>query len=154
MMQFLNIAKIDRSKLIWILAMLYNTLNILCDTLFYRYYELSIFNRNYLVYCVVFVFPILYIISDVIVVLSDRKTSIKIISLAIFLDGIYSLISSLIARFSIPNNLSGMQLHTTISYNAVSHDLWSLFLYSLFAGIFFHYYPMNTDNENNPEKGI
>lgn len=89
--QTLNIENFKFYALI-LLSMLFVTLKLTGNPLFFRYTIINIpyLNYSYKCTCTVFEFPIIYIISDIITVFAGRKFATKLVILGMLCDGLSS----------------------------------------------------------------
>lgn len=130
------IANINSHKLI-MLAMLYVACKLTCNPLFFRqiniYYpildiELKIVSSS-------LIFPIIYLLSDLIVLISNRKTAIFIIIIGILCDGFFSFSINYATSLPIPDTMSQTQLSYTNAINTLGNKIWKLFAHGLLATI-------------------
>lgn len=127
----------NKPYLVIILAMLYISFKLICNPIFFRQIELSIppITYNLKVVGSALIYPFIYILSDVIVALSNRKTTIIIIVAGIICDGIFSFVVSRISNFALPSNLSGQALANTLAINQVGGQMWLLFIHGCIAAL-------------------
>lgn len=116
-------------------SMLYVTLKVICNPLFFRQIEFTLTFINYSVNLTgaAFVYSFIYIISDIIVLLSNRRYAIFIILFGIVCDGLFSYIMYFTSTISTPPFLSNMILMNTLAVNTIGANMWSLFYHGLLA---------------------
>jgi hypothetical protein len=116
-------------------AMLYVTCKLVCNPLFFRQVDISFFfsasplklNSS------AFVYPGIYVLSDLIVVLSSRRFGILIAIFGIICDGIFSFTVSHISGLPLPSMMSKTELLSTTSVNTLGLQMWPLYYQGLIA---------------------
>lgn len=116
-------------------AMLYVTCKLVCNPLFFRQVDISFFfsaaplklNSS------AFVYPGIYVLSDLIVVLSNRRFGILIAIFGIICDGIFSFAVSHISGLPLPSTMSKTELLSTTSVNTLGLQMWPLYYQGLIA---------------------
>lgn len=124
-----------KTKLIVFLAMIYVTCKLLCNPIFFRQTEFIVpyLNYQFKITCAILVFPLTYILSDGITVITNRKIAIIIIMFGIICDGIFSCVINFISLFSLPHQMSSTELLNTQSINNIGGQMWKLYYYGVIA---------------------
>ena len=81
-------------------SMIYVTLKLVCNPLFLRQIQVNIGMFDYYsIKCVgsAFIYSLIYIVSDMIVMLSNRKSAIIIVCFGIFCDGLFSALLQIVS---------------------------------------------------------
>lgn len=130
--QALNI-KAEQNYLLVFFIMLYVTCKVVCNVLFFRQIELSCFGHSIKIVGSALIFPFIYILSDAIIYLSNKKTVIFVIIFGLICDCIFSISIYQIANFSIPQNMTSSELLLTQAANMIGIKMWQLFYQGLIA---------------------
>ena len=141
MEKVLNTNKSDDISMKWIIllfsVMLYSVLNVTCDPLFFRKMTLHIPFIDYYVnmLATAWVYPFLYIILDMIVVISNRKIAVLAVIFGVICDGIFSGVCYFFSTINVPIGVNEKDLMSTIAFNALGHGMWRLWYHGLIATI-------------------
>ncbi|WP_367607661.1 VUT family protein [Legionella sp. W05-934-2] len=130
-----NLKKDKAILLLLLFSMLYVTLKVTCNPLFFRQIELKLFFVDYPIKLTgsALVYSFIYVISDLIALLSNRKTAIFIILCGIACDGLFSSTFYLLSSIDIPSVMSSSELIKTQSFNLLGAEMWRLFYHGLAA---------------------
>jgi hypothetical protein len=115
-----NTKKIDAQVvLLLILAMLYVTFKLTCNTLFFRQTLFTIpFTEIHIrIVSSAFLYAGIYVISDAIVAISNRTIIILIIVIGVICDGLFSGLTYLITTLQMPQIDSAVQQTNTAAIN-------------------------------------
>lgn len=120
-----------------VLSMLYVAFKLTCNPMFFRQtiIKLPLLSWDLKIVCSAFVFPAIYVMSDVITALSNRKLAITIIIIGAVCDGIFSFAVDSITSLRIPNNISGLQALNTQYINHLGPQVWSLYYHGVIASV-------------------
>ncbi len=115
--------------------MLYITLKLTCNPLFFRQIEIHFWFINYDLKVVssALTYPLIYVISDLIVLISNRRSAIFIVLTGILCDGIFSFAWHFISTIDIPQVMTSTELIKTTAINTIGIDVWRLFYHGLLA---------------------
>lgn len=129
--------RINKNCLLIALAMFYVSAKLTCNPLFFRQINLNfpIFHFGLKIIASSLVFPIIYILSDFIYMLSSRGITIFIIIMGIVCDGLFSFCIRYITTLSMPNIMSNAQMINTNAINVIGAQVWGLYLHGLIATI-------------------
>lgn len=136
MNQFIIGIKKDKAMLLLLLlSMMYATLKITCNPLFFRQIEFNLYFIDYTLKLTgsALVYSFIYVISDLITLLSNRRFAIFIILFGITCDGLFSYIFHHLSTVDIPSVMSATELLKTNSFNVLGADIWKLFSHGLIA---------------------
>ncbi|MCC2625258.1 MAG: hypothetical protein K0R14_1131 [Burkholderiales bacterium] len=116
-------------------AMLYVTCKLVCNPLFFRQVDIHFFfsNTPLKLNSAAFVYPGIYVLSDLIVVLSSRRFGILIAFFGIICDGIFSFTVSHISGLPLPSTMSKTELLSTTSVNTLGLQMWPLYYQGVIA---------------------
>lgn len=119
------------------LSMLYITFKITCNPMFFRQAELSIPSINYYfkITSAAFLFPSIYVLSDSIIALTNRKVGFFIIIFGIICDGLFSYGANYFANLDMPTIISKTELDNTMSVNLIGSKIWPLYYHGILATI-------------------
>ena len=119
----------NRIHVLHVLSMLYITLSIVCNPLFFRYLEFYDFRIS----CSALVYPLVYVLLDTMTALSDRKTVIVIIVAGRICDGLFSILLFSFANSQIPLNMSDIAIQNTNAVNTIGNLVWPLWYHGAIA---------------------
>lgn len=127
----------SNSHVVIVLAMIYVSCKLTCNPLFFRNINFSypFFNFQLKIVGSALAFPLIYIISDLIVIASNRMTTIVIILAGIICDGLFSFSVSYVAALPLPPAMSSAQITNTGAINVVGNQIWNLYLHGILATI-------------------
>lgn len=119
------------------MSMLYVAFKLTCNTIFFRQILFHVPLTNVVLRLVSssFIYPAIYVISDAIVAISNRKLAIIIILLGIFCDGLFSFLTFYMTTLQLPT----MEINQQINSSYINHlgsQVWSLYCHGLLATIF------------------
>lgn len=123
------------------LSMLFVSTKLACNPLFSRQMDLHLslplirLDYTFKVTCSALIYPLIYILSDLIVLVTNKKTAIIVTLFGIFIDGLSSALFTYIAHKPLPMNMSETERVTSQSFNAISIHMWQLFNSGLIANI-------------------
>lgn len=119
-------------------AMLYVTCKLVCNSLFFRQVDISIlfFPNPIKLTCSAFLYPIIYILSDLIIALSNKRFAIILALFGIFCDGFFSFCVSHISYLAISSVMSATELINTNAVDLVGRPMWQLYYQGLIAATF------------------
>lgn len=128
--------KDSKVYLLLVMAMLYVTFKLTCNTLFFRQtiVHISIINMEMRIVCSAFVYPAIYVISDGIVALSSRKLAIITIIVGVLCDGFFSWSTNAVTKLDLPS-MSHDQLLNSLAINQVGPHVWKLYYHGVIAAI-------------------
>lgn len=117
--------------------MMYVTCKLVCNPIFFRQTN---FNLPYLAYhfnftCAAFIFPSIYVLSDVIVALTNRRIALIVVAVGIICDGLFSFLISYFSNMDMPLVMSKSELLYNNSVNVIGTQMWPLFYDGLVATI-------------------
>ena len=117
------------------LAMLYISCKLICNPLFFRQIDISVifFSEPKKITCSALIYPLIYAISDLIVLLSNRFLGSLIAVFGVICDGIFSGVISRISTLPIPVTMSNSGLLNTNAVNAIGLRMWPLFYHGAVA---------------------
>lgn len=117
------------------LTMFYVTCKLACNPMFFRQAEFTVplIQYHMKITCAAFIFPAIYVISDAIIALTNRKIGGLIIIFGIICDGIFSYGISYFAKLEIPAIMSKTELLNTTSINIIAVQMWPLFYHGVIA---------------------
>lgn len=128
--------KNNNSHIIIAFAMIYVSCKLTCNPLFFRQINLTypFLNLELKVVSSSLVFPLIYILSDLIVIVSNRMTAVFIIIVGIICDGIFSFSISYVATLPLPSMPPSQALNTD-AINIVGGQIWKLYVHGVLATI-------------------
>lgn len=120
-----------------ILVMLYISSRITCNILFYRPIEFHIPFIGYQIKVIssVFLYPLLYVLCDILSVLLDKKLIATVVLMGTFCDGLYSFLTFLMSNLPVPHITKPGELNFINATNLISSKMWVLYYKSVFASI-------------------
>lgn len=120
-----------------VLVMLYISLRITCNILFFRPIDFHIPIMGYQIKVIssVFLYPLLYVICDLLSVISSKKLIIVIILTGTFCDGLYSFLTYIISTCSLPHLTKPNELNFINAANLIAPRMWVLYYKSVLASI-------------------
>lgn len=125
--------------IIVILAMAYITIKLTCNPLFFKHvdFKVNLIFTSFVIKVVssTFIYPLVYVISDLITVMTNRKTAILIILAGILLDGFYSGAVFISASFDTPAMMSSSELENARVINYLGSPTWMLYYGGVFGTI-------------------
>jgi hypothetical protein len=123
--------------LVIILAMTYITFKLTCNPIFFRQIEFFIPFTQYQLKLVgsALIYPGIYVLSDALLALSNRKTTILIIIIGILCDGLFSWTITHISQLDIPTVMSPNELTNTLAVNTIGSQMWTLYYHGVFAAL-------------------
>ncbi len=116
-------------------AMLYITLKLTCNPLFFRQIEIHFWFIDYDLKIVssALTYPLIYVISDLIVLISNRRYAIFVIFTGIVCSGVFSFAWHFISTVNIPKVMTSTELVKANAINIIGIDMWKLFCHGLLA---------------------
>jgi len=119
-------------------AMLYITCKLVCNPLFFRQIDISLlfFSGPIKLTGSAFFYPAIYILSDLITALSNRRVAIVIAMFGIFCDGFFSFCVSHVSYLVIPSVMSATELLNTNSVDLIGKPMWQLYYQGVMAATF------------------
>ena len=129
--------RVFRENIVIFLAMLYITFKLTCNPLFFRQITISLdfLSLNLKILSSSLIFSVTYMLSDMILTVSNRRTAIAIAVIGILSDGVFSFIISFVSQLPIPSEMMALQLKNTYAVNQFGSQVWSLFVHGMFATI-------------------
>lgn len=123
--------------IILMVAMLYVACKLVCNPLFFRQIELSIIFLAHPLKLTgsALIYPLIYILSDLIVALTNKKTAVIIALFGIFCDGIFSFTTSYISASAIPPVMSPTELANATAVNIFGINMWAFYYHGVIAAI-------------------
>ena len=116
-------------------AMLYITLKITCNPLFFRQININLLfiNYDFKILSSSLTYPLIYVISDLIVLISNRRSAIFIVLTGILCDGMFSCAWHFVSTIDVPQVMTTTELIKTTAINIIGTDVWRLFYHGLLA---------------------
>ena len=132
-----NLKKDIPILLLLFLSMLYITLKVVCNPLFFRQVEFYLEFIKYPIKltCSAFVYSLIYVVIDMIVVISNKKYAIFIILFGTICDGLFSGVHYFVSTIDVPIIMSNTELIKTATINTLGSNMWSLFSHGLIASM-------------------
>jgi len=123
--------------LLLFLSMLYITLKVICNPLFFRQVEfyLEFIDYHAKLTCSAFIYSLIYVLSDMIVVISNKRFAIFIIIFGVLCDGLFTGIVHFVSTIDVPSVMSNTELIKTAAVNTLGSDMWRFFSHGLFASV-------------------
>ena len=115
--------------------MFYVTLKLLCNPMFFRQTELFVPFTHYdiKITCAALIFPAIYVLSDAIILLTNRKIGFIIITFGLICDGLFSYGVNYLANLNLPAVMSKIELADTMAVNIVGVQMWPLYYHGVIA---------------------
>lgn len=117
------------------LATAFVVCDIVCCVLFFRKLEFNFWGYTVKTVGSAFLYPFTYVICDLIILISNRSTAVKIILFGNVCTGFFSFSIYYISFYKIPINSSNNSLMLINAVNLLGSEIWCLFYQSLFASI-------------------
>ena len=127
--------KTRRPVLLCLLVMFYITSNIICDPLFFREIYFTISNRSVVFSSSALVYPLIYILCDIIYFYSSRRMVIIVILFGIIFDGLFSISLYFVSLQKIPHGLTLHEVNLNNSINILGGNVFRLWYQGLLASI-------------------
>ncbi|HLX52449.1 MAG TPA: VUT family protein [Aquella sp.] len=127
-----SIRNIDtRTLALVIISMFYVTVKLTCNPLFFRHVEFTVNLLSYQtpmkVVSSTFIYPLVYVISDLITAVSNRKTAITIIIFGIMCDGFFSYGIYYVSLTNLPHLMTDTELKNANFVNYMGAPIWKLY---------------------------
>lgn len=135
-----KLRKID-NQLIWIvvISMFYVAVKLTCNPLFFRHVEVTIptlsFSTTIKVVSSTFIYPLVYVLSDLITALTNRKMAIIIIIVGILCDGFFSFGVYYVSLINIPTSMTNTELKNADFVNYLGYPIWKLYYSGVLGSI-------------------
>lgn len=127
-----NNQEINRKALfLTIASMCYITIKLTCNPLFFRLtdFTLNIYIIHYVVkvFSSTFIYPLVYVVSDIVTALSNRRIAICIIIVGIVCDGFFSYSIYYASLLQLPHFMTASELKNASYVNYMGHPIWKLY---------------------------
>ena len=120
--------------LLLLISMLYITLKLTCNTLFFRQtlFTVPFTHLDIRIVSSAFVYPSIYVVSDALVALSNRRIAIIVAIIGIVCDGLFSFSTFFVTNLAMPV-ITGAQQANTFYINQLGPHVWELYYHGLAA---------------------
>lgn len=117
--------------------MLYVTCKLVCNPIFFRQtnFNFPFIDYHFKFTCAAFIFPSIYVLSDAIVAVTNRKVALIVIAVGITCDGIFSYLISYFSKLDLPSVMSQSETIYNNSVSVIGLQMWPLFYHGLLASI-------------------
>lgn len=125
----------NRFIVVLLLGMAYATLYMICSVIFFRYISvnLSIFHYHAKFSGSCLLYPCMFITSDIIVMLTNRKVGITIALLGLLCEGIFAFNFGMTGRLITPTFIDNNSITSSEMIGYLGNHIWLFFCYGVFA---------------------
>ncbi|GGF91288.1 MULTISPECIES: VUT family protein [Cysteiniphilum] len=130
-----NLLKKDLHIASLALIMLYMSVKLTCNIIFFNHIEFNFMGFNFNMTYAAFLYPLVYVLMDRMVVCFGALWTVFIVLFGVLLDAASSGMIASTSFLPIPSNLSSSDLIHTTSIHNISLGVWSLFWHGLLGSI-------------------